>query len=149
MENRVVPLSVSWVVASFIIYKLSQFYIRRRKYAAQASNLGCQETPTYPDAASFLGLKHLRELQKSDEDQQFPNYVIHRQDVMSKIHGRVCSTFKFNVLGQTVYFTSDPENLKTILATKFSDFDLGPARRGNMSRTLGDGIVSLSPRPER
>lgn len=27
-----------------------------------------------------------------------------------------------------------------MLATQFPDYDLGPARRGNMIRTLGDGI---------
>ncbi len=59
---------------------------------------------------------------------------------MSKLHGRECATFKQHMLGQEVYFTSDPKNIQALLATKFDDFGLGPARRGNMIVTLGDGI---------
>jgi len=39
-----------------------------------------------------------------------------------------------------MFFTSDPENLKAMLATQFEDFDLGPVRRGTMLPSLGDGI---------
>ena len=82
-------------------------------------------------------------MQDADKKGLFPDMMIEREQSMSKISGRECSTFKFNVLGQTVYFTSEPENIKAMLATQFEDYDLGPARRGNMIRTLGDGIVSL------
>lgn len=65
-----------------------------------------------------------------------------RQEMMSKKLGRVCSTFTFNMLGQTIFFTSDPENIKALLATQFGDFELGPLRRAIMGKVLGDGIVS-------
>jgi len=90
----------------------------------------------------FFGLKQLKSLQEADKKKLFPDLLIEREGTMSKIYGREVSTFKFQVLGQTLYFTSDPENIKAMLATQFHDYDLGTARRGNMIRTLGDGIVS-------
>ena len=80
-------------------------------------------------------------MQDADKAQQFPDMLIKRQDYMSEQTGRVCATQKSYMLGQEVHFTSDPKNIQALLATQFSDFDLGPARRGNMIATLGDGIV--------
>ena len=68
--------------------------------------------------------------------------LVFREEEMSRIHGRRCSTFKQSLLGQEVLFTSDPKNIQAMLAVQFDDFGLGPARRGNMIATLGDGIVS-------
>lgn len=96
----------------------------------------------FPDCG-FFGLKHVKYMQAADEKKQFPELLIEREETMSKLHGRECATFKTEVMGSTQYFTSDPENIKAMLATQFEDYDLGPARRGNMIRTLGDGIVSL------
>lgn len=83
-------------------------------------------------------------MQQADRDQKFPNLMKSRQDEMSKIHGRECSTFSFHLLGQQIYFTSDPKNIQTILAHNFDDYGLGPARRNNMIVSLGDGIVPFT-----
>ncbi len=82
-------------------------------------------------------------MQQADRDQKFPNLMQSRQNDMDKLHGRVCSTFQFHLLGQQLYFTTDPKNIQAMLATKFDDYELGPARRNNMIVSLGDGIVSL------
>lgn len=132
-----------WGVIALVLYKIVTTIITRRQYAAKARELGCQEPPMYPDCG-FLGLKHVKYMQAADKNRLFPDLMIEREEHMSKIHGREVSTFKFNVLGQTIYFTSDPENIKAMLATQFPDFYFGPARRGNMIRTLGDGIVSTA-----
>lgn len=39
--------------------------------------------------------------------------------------------------------TIEPENIKTILATSFKDFDLGPIRHASFNPLLGDGIFTL------
>ena len=106
---------------------------------ARAKELGCQDAPEYPGQGWF-GLKHVKVMQAADKKQKFPDLLIDRQNDMSKLTGRVCSTFKFHLMGQQFYFTSDPKNIQALLATQFDDFYLGPARRGNMIATLGDGI---------
>ena len=66
--------------------------------------------------------------------------MLKRHQDMIDATGRVCATFKTPLFGQDILFTSDPKNIQAMLATQFQDFDLGPARRGNMIATLGDGI---------
>lgn len=92
-----------------------------------------------PDCG-FGGLKQLKSLQAADKKNLFPDFVVERERMMSKIHGREVSTWQMTVLFQKQFFTSDSRNVQAMLATKFQDFDLGPARRGNMMQTLGDGI---------
>lgn len=132
-----------WGVIALVIYKTVTTVVTRRRDAAKARELGCQDAPMYP-GCGFFGLKHVKYMQAADQKKLFPDLLIEREELMSKIHGREVSTFRTEVLGQTLHFTSDPENIKAMLATQFPDFDLGPARRGNMIRTLGDGIVSAS-----
>ena len=76
----------------------------------------------------------------ADKKKLFPNMMVDRHQLMSKLHGRECSTFTFDVLGQRILFTSDPKNIQAMLATQFDDFDLGQLRRDNMIATVGDGI---------
>ncbi|KAK5080215.1 hypothetical protein LTR70_007802 [Exophiala xenobiotica] len=101
--------------------------------------LGCQDAPVFP-GGGILGLNNIRRMQEADKKKLFPDHMIEREQTMSRIHGRECSTFYSDLLGQKVYFTSDPQNIKAMLATQFEDFYFGPARRGNMIQTLGDGI---------
>lgn len=93
----------------------------------------------YPKTG-FLGIKGVREMQAADKKGLFPDLLIDRQDLMSKITGRVCSTYRASIFGQTIFITSDPKNIQAMLATQFNDYDLGSARAGNMGQTLGDGI---------
>ena len=94
--------------------------------AARAKELGCLEAPEYPDQGSslklpeilfeafayfhsvgFLGLGQIRTMQEADKKRMFPDLMISRQNDMSKLTGRVCSTFKFHLLGksQSTVFT--------------------------------------------
>lgn len=67
-----------------------------------------------------MGLKHVKELQAADARKQFPDFLAERQKVISSQLGRLVTTFRYTVLGQTIFFTSDPENIKAV-----SDLTLG------------------------
>lgn len=95
--------------------------------------------PHYP-GCGILGIKHLRYMLASDKKRVYPNMLVDRQQLMSTLHRRECSTFTFEILGQRIIFTSDPRNMQAMLATQFDDYELGPVRRGNMIATVGDGI---------
>lgn len=87
-----------------------------------------------------MGFRMLRRMQAADKARLFPDLMIERSEDMNKHMGRLTPTYKQHLLGQEMYFTSDPKNIQAVLATQFQDFDLGSARRGNMIATLGDGI---------
>lgn len=94
-------------------------------------------------------MKHLREIQAADKARLFPDFLEQRQKKISKELGREVSTFTYSIMGQKLYFTSDPKNIQAMLATQFQDFDLGAARHAIMGEVLGDGIfvqVSLQGR---
>ena len=115
---------------------------------ARAKELGCEDPPSYP-GGGFMGTGHIKEMTTADKNQQFPDLMQYREKLMSEIHGRECSTFKLYLLGQEIFFTSDPKNIQAMLANKFNDWYLGPARRNNMIATLGDGIVRHSRRSKQ
>ena len=105
---------------------------------AKAKELGCQDAVIFPNGG-FLGYKHIKEMQAADKVKAFPDFLIKRQDDMSELTGRVCSTFRNDVLGQTMYFTSDPKNIQAMLATQFEDYDLRQA----VVHTIGNPFVRL------
>ncbi|KAK9379585.1 cytochrome P450 [Kockiozyma suomiensis] len=63
-------------------------------------------------------------------------------DVLAEAYAKNGPTFGRPILGRTNVQTMDPENIKTILSTKFADFDLG-RRHDAFFPTLGDGIFTL------
>ncbi|KAF2773861.1 putative P450 monooxygenase [Teratosphaeria nubilosa] len=129
-----------WAVAAFLIFKAISKLYEDHRHKVRANELGCKDVPSDPNQG-FLGLKGIRELQAADKEQLFPDRMIERQERMSlQTPGRICATFKTSMFGKEVFATSDPENIKAILATQFNDFELGRTRRGNFLATLGDGI---------
>jgi cytochrome P450 len=53
------------------------------------------------------------------------------------------NTFRiFGLFNQSLVTTSDPENIQALLATKFHDFDMGPARKDSFYDLLGMGIFT-------
>ncbi|KAK3074958.1 hypothetical protein LTR53_002198 [Teratosphaeriaceae sp. CCFEE 6253] len=128
-------------LAALVVYKIVATIVESRQHAARAKELGCQDAPTIP-GLGFLGIQGVRDMMKADGERLFPDLLVARQERANEAfgNGKVCGTYKFHTLGQTQYFTSDPKNVQHMLAHQFADFDLGEARRGNMIRTLGDGI---------
>ncbi|PMD45815.1 cytochrome P450 [Hyaloscypha variabilis F] len=54
-----------------------------------------------------------------------------------------CGTYRVHSLfNSSAVWTSDPENIRTVLATGFRDFELGPVRRNNFVPVLGHGIFT-------
>lgn len=51
-------------------------------------------------------------------------------------------TIQQGVLGQTIIYTDDPENIKAILSTQFESWSLGKERIDSMTRYLGKGIFT-------
>jgi cytochrome P450 len=52
------------------------------------------------------------------------------------------NTVELTVLGKRIIFTSNLENIKAILATKFDDFGKGPLFRNQCREFLGESIFT-------
>lgn len=51
-------------------------------------------------------------------------------------------TLWLRIFGQVLYLTDDPDNIKTLLATKFEDWSIGTDRINTLTAILGKGIFT-------
>lgn len=130
-----------WALFAFLLYKFASYVSTELRHRNNARRLGCK-TPHVMRGRDPIGIDNIRLLLKSDKECRLPNYVQERTDKICEKEGRQITTFYQNVLGSPAIFTIEPENIKTVLATKFKDFGLGESRNNNFFPLLGFGIVS-------
>ncbi|KAE8131080.1 cytochrome P450 [Aspergillus pseudotamarii] len=82
-----------------------------------------------------LGLDEVRTMLRMFREDRFLEWALEKY----RRHG---NTFTTSVLGDDNICTVEPENIKTILAVKFKQFDLGEKRRRTFHPLLGDGIFA-------
>ena len=52
------------------------------------------------------------------------------------------NTFRVRVLGQRIFITMEPENVKTILSSKFTSYSIGERRKKALIPFMGEGILT-------
>lgn len=117
-------------IALICIYPFVQqsyylFTIRLKGYEAPPSRY------SFPAGIPWF-IKTLRSM----SNQSLPSDIL---QASRKVKNR---TSRIQVLGRFSFFTVEPENLKTVLATKFEDYGLGE-RWSQFRPLLGDGIFTL------
>lgn len=117
-------LLLAWFVATK--------YRRHVAIAKFSSEHGCLPASRYPQFESIIGWGLLRTMIKDKKEHK----AIERGKQRMVAYG---PTFTATIFTKTVFVTSDPENLKAILATKFDDFGLGQ-REKVFRPLLGKGI---------
>jgi cytochrome P450 len=130
-------------IVSYIIYVLVNHLIRSRSRTRRAIALGCDTPPTVFCLDPF-GFGNVRNLLKADSEKRLPDWLLDRTEQLQKENGNTATTIRAKAPpGKWNYFTSEPDNIKAILAAQFNDFSLGEARTLNLEKLLGVGIVSL------
>ncbi|KAI9052520.1 hypothetical protein LZ554_003864 [Drepanopeziza brunnea f. sp. 'monogermtubi'] len=128
-------LTALWVAVSYILYKFISSFLKTRRQAIRARELKCEEPPfqknRYPG-----GIDNIMRALAADRAKRFPDDSTKRMADVGAI------TYKYSLLGTRNIFTADEKNIQAILATQFTDFDLGPTRRGNFWPLLGNGIFT-------
>ncbi|KAI6782588.1 cytochrome protein [Emericellopsis cladophorae] len=90
----------------------------------------------FPDPTGSLGLVQIRKIIQAKKQRRLP-------DVFSSVFddaGQGVHTVAHHVLGKKSFWTRDPENVKTILSAKFSDWQLPAARVTAFKQCWGGGI---------
>lgn len=128
-------------VVSLSIYAL-WLALSAWKTARYALRLGCKPAPMHPSMDPW-GISDLLEIWQADRKGCVLGAIYQRVERTSAQEGRRVSTFSIRQIGEKNLFTCDPINIKTVLATKFKDFDLGGAKIKGIRPLLGNGIVSL------
>lgn len=120
----------------FVVYCLSSIFFIDIYYKYKASKT-TQSTQSVKTIYNFpFGIPWLYGLAKA----------VGKHRVNDQLNANIVNsgrlTVRNEVVNQFLFMTSDPENLKAILATQFDDFDLGE-RHKHMLPLLGDGIFTL------
>ncbi|KAL5321155.1 hypothetical protein ACEPPN_011967 [Leptodophora sp. 'Broadleaf-Isolate-01'] len=105
-------------------------------YNRKARSRGCGAVPIEPTRWP-LGIDKVRAGLQADRDQRTPEFVTKRFDSMGRY------TFRISILGSTNLITAEPANVQAILASQFTDFAMGAARRTNLKLVLGRSIFAV------
>ncbi|KZF26941.1 cytochrome P450 [Xylona heveae TC161] len=133
-----VPITITgllWLATSFAVYILISTFLTSRRNATKARQLNCEEPPFEKNKCP-IGIDNLLRALAADRAQQFPVDLIERFEALGTY------TYRYQILGARNVRTADPKNIQAILANQFSDFDVGPRRRGNFLPLVGDGIFT-------
>jgi hypothetical protein len=132
-----IPLSLLLGLAASLL--ILRYVWSTWAHARKARNWRCGTLVRFPTDA--LGIGPLKEALKADKEGTLPLNLLHRVNVLSAREKRHVQTWVIRMVGRDNIFTCDPANIQALLATKFKDFALGPARRDSLHPLLGTGIV--------
>ncbi|KGQ04548.1 hypothetical protein BB8028_0008g01840 [Beauveria bassiana] len=127
-----------WPIAAGIVtlYILQQLWIEY-SHRQRARALGCK-APYLRQGKLPLSVDHLYKALTALKEDEFLNLEVRTH---AEIPGGL-STFHQASLGRKILMTTDPENIKAMLATQFKDFGLGPIRYNVLEPLLGRGIFT-------
>lgn len=131
-------VAVLFLSGSYIIYNLIQRVLKYSRHAKIIKEHGCKPIAKYPHKDPIFGLDIFLENVKLSRTGGFMEKVRERY---ARINGGV-NSYSQLLLGDVTINTSEPENIKAILATQFKDFNLPQRRKDAFQPLLGHGIFS-------
>lgn len=129
MLTPVVVFGGALYVTFLVLQYIQQLYKDRKN----AQSLGCQ--PAAPGSPGIFGFRSFYKLSRAVKEKRWVEYLADQ-------YGLYGNTFTQIVMGRRMISTIDPENIKAMLATQFTDFSLGTRHR-EFYPLLGDGIFTL------
>ncbi|KAL8920900.1 MAG: hypothetical protein Q9172_004287 [Xanthocarpia lactea] len=124
--------TLSAFIVAYIFYTAADSTLRARRFARIH---GCRKLRNAPQKDPFFGIDVFLDGQKAMREKGFLQYL-------SRYFEEYGSTFQWNLMGDALIFTNEPKNLQAILATKFSDFDIGETRQQITKPFWGVGIFN-------
>ncbi|KAE9365333.1 putative cytochrome P450 [Stipitochalara longipes BDJ] len=120
----------------YIIYWTVQYSIKLRRQNAIIRQKGCKPVRSYPHRDPILGLDIFLENAKLGKTGGLWDRARERYLSLNTW------TFSQLLLGDRIINTTEPENIKAILATQFHEFELPPRRKNEFQPVLGHGIFT-------
>ncbi|KAF2657797.1 cytochrome P450 52A12 [Lophiostoma macrostomum CBS 122681] len=128
-------------LAAFLLYNVATFITSELRHRKNARLNNCEKA-TPLKSNDPLGIRIIVDMLKADKERRLVMYFEDLMEAAAKREKFRHSTYESRLLNLSWKLTIEPENVKTVLATKFKDFVLGDLRRGNFSPLLGNGIFT-------
>lgn len=125
------------LVASYVAYFIVSTLLAKRRHARNARELGCKEPYDRPYRLP-LAYDLIQQIQKADVEHVVPSHFLEMYNIVGKR-----PTWRQNFLGTHSIVTTDPKNIQALLATQFTDFEIGSTRRNNFFPMFGNGIFTV------
>ncbi|TVY59044.1 Cytochrome P450 monooxygenase fsdH [Lachnellula suecica] len=123
----------------YAIYALIARLLTSLRYAKISRQHGCKPIPSYPHRDPIFGIDmFFRSIRLSKEG----GFLEDMRDRHENVIGNGRYTFTQLVQGDRMILTAEPENIKTILATKFRDYEYAPRRKAAFYPIFGHGIFA-------
>ena len=122
-------------LGAYLSFKVVVGFVQGMKNRRKAKALGCLPCAKVNNYDPILGLDALW---KAYKDLTAGTALEKTRTELLK-YNNTASNF---VLGRNVISTTEPQNVKAILATKFKDFELGEDRHQAIAPVLGEGIFT-------
>lgn len=128
-------------LALYVLYKVQQ----RRSLSARHDSIikehGCKPIRRFPEVENpFFEWRFLVKTMKA-----FRRHCL--MELVRDRYNRLGYTIRSKVKFKYVYQTAEPENIKTILATKFNDWSMPDGRKRALIPLLGQGIFTSDGAP--
>ncbi|KAF4628259.1 hypothetical protein G7Y89_g9894 [Cudoniella acicularis] len=121
-------------LVGIVVFTIINGILTKRRNAQKAKALNCQ-LPKQQANRLPLGIDHIQAFLAAMKNENFPNLAV-------EMFSDLGTTFEASILGGTGVFTVDEQNIQAILATQFSDFDVGESRRRNANPFVGSGVFT-------
>lgn len=130
------PLEFALCAAGFYLLYCIHFEltvgVSRRK---TINERGCKPAVVFKHKDPILGIDLVRDIAARSK----AGTILQGSQERFKKYG---NTLQMNLLGRWIIITSEPQNIKTMLALNFSDYSLGETRKKIFNPVIGQGIFT-------
>lgn len=122
-----------FLVAVFVVYSLVQKLILHRSRVALRNAKSARSPPAFPQWDRVYGTDLFRDSLKALRNHEILERIRQRFSIAGS------GTFSAVTLGQHIFFTIEPQNLKTMQALEHKKWSLPNRRKTSFKPLLGDG----------
>lgn len=130
MTYPIYAVALGGVVLYFVVSTTTSYIAAVRFKKAH----GCEPEKRMPQAERIIGYSFFRKQRRARNEKRLTQLTRER-------FREIGPTYSSVILGNKFFNTMDPENIKALLATNFSDFGLGQ-RLDTFGSLLGSGIFT-------
>lgn len=127
------PQAVALFGAVYVTFLVLRYFQQLFYHRRQAKALHCEPPPA--GSGGPFGIRAFLRLSQAVKEKRWIEYLAEQYDSIGR-------TFSQRIFTRNLISTTEPENLKAMLATQFKDFCLGN-RHEEFFPLLGDGIFTL------
>ena len=126
---------VTTVCSLLLVRRFVTIVVRCFRLHQLSISNGCRNGKEYEHFDPYSGIELLLRVVRAYKNKRV-------LEVWQGFSDKIGKTFHFWVLGDSNFVTSEPENVKAILASSFAVFEHGARRRYGYGPLLGDGIFA-------